>query len=149
MQIPRSPASKKNSRLAQTLGNVSMRAARRSKRSLMRSPLSNDSASRHQNCGAVQPAGAQIGECLVGASEWISRRFRLNPHLWHSRDKILAVLPSQICDRFKLTLVPKNFVRETWNVTHVNSGADHAAAFAHSAQSRRNKRADRRVDDGA
>src|SRR5260370_9461085 len=105
--------------------------------------------SRHQNCSAVQPTGEQIGERLVGTSERISRSFRLDPHLWHDREKVLAVLSGQISDRFELTLVPKNFVCETWNVAHVNSGADHTAAFAHRAQSRRHKGADRRVNDGA
>ena len=149
MRMPRSRASKRNSRPAPSIGNTSMRAARQKKRSPMRSPQSNDSASRHQDCGAVQPTGAQIGERLVGTSERISRGFRLDPHLWHDRKKILAVLPGQIGDRFELALLPKDFVWETWNVAHVDSGADHTAAFAHRAQSRRHKRADRRVNDGA
>src|SRR5438552_185161 len=97
----------------------------------------------------MHPTGAQIGERLVGTSERISGSFRLDPHLWHDRKKVLTVLPGQISDRFEFTLVPKNFVWETWNVAHVNSGADHTAAFAHRTQSRRHKRADRRVNDGA
>src|SRR6059058_5108463 len=97
----------------------------------------------------MQPTGAQIGECLVGTSERISRSFRLDPHLRHDRKEVLTVLPGQISDRFELSLVPKNLVWETRNVAHVNSGADHASTFAHRAQRRRHKRADRRVNDGA
>jgi LTXXQ motif family protein len=97
----------------------------------------------------LQPPAAQVGECIVGANERIWNGLRHNFRLRHDCKEFLAVLPGQISDRFKFPLLPENAVRKTWNIAHVNSGADDAASFADRAQRRRDKHSDRCIDYGA
>jgi hypothetical protein len=60
--------------------------------------------SRNENCGAVETAGAEIGEGLVGLVEWIARGLGDDANLRHHVQEVDSVLPCEIGDRQKRAL---------------------------------------------
>ena len=61
---------------------------------------------RHENCGAFESAGAQVGESLIGLLERIAGRLSYDVHLRGQAQKIIAILPCEIGDRQELPLFP-------------------------------------------
>jgi len=63
--------------------------------------------SRHKHGSAVEAAGAQIGEGLVGVLEWIGSGVRDYAHPGSLAQEIDAILSRKIGDRQELTLFPE------------------------------------------
>ncbi len=63
------------------------------------------SCSWHENRGAFEPSGAQIGERLVGFLERITRRLGDDTDFRCQAQEIDSVPPRQIGDRYQLPLM--------------------------------------------
>lgn len=67
----------------------------------------------YENRCAIGPAGAQIGERLVGLFERIERGFGDDADLRRQPQEIESILPCKVGNRYKLPLFPKQIIRET------------------------------------
>src|ERR1019366_8563935 len=86
-------------------------------------------ALRHQHRRAFEPSGAEIGERLIRLIQPVPRRARYDADFRRLGQELNAILSRQIGDREDLPLLPQQSVGETWNIAHVDAGADHPAAL--------------------
>jgi len=90
--------------------------------------------SGHKHGGAVEAAGAKIGQGLVGVLQRIGGGVRHDSDFRRLAQEFDAVVSSEIGDREKLTLFPEQRIGKARNVAHVNPGANDAPAFANGLQ---------------
>ena len=90
--------------------------------------------SRYQNGGPIEAARAKVGEGVIGALERVRRCLSRNVPMRHGTQEIDSVLACKICNGNDFAFLPEQVIGESRNRAHVNTGADHAAAFAHGTQ---------------
>src|ERR1700690_1145412 len=103
--------------------------------------------SGHENCGAFEPAGAEIGEGLVRPLERIACGRGDNANLRRQAQEIDPILPSEIGDRNELSLTPKQPVGETGDIAHMDTCANDPPALADCLQRNGYEAANGRKDD--
>src|ERR1019366_906882 len=103
--------------------------------------------SGHKNRSSLEPAGTKIREGMVGLFEWIARGLSDNANLRRQAQEIDSILPCEIGDRQKLSLFPKDLVREAWDVAHMDAGTNDTTAFANRLQRQGHQIANGRKDD--
>ena len=84
---------------------------------------------------------------MVGLVEPITGGFGDDTHLRRQAQEFNPVLPREIRNRHELSLFPKQPIRETWNVTHVNPRANDASTLVNCFQSERHEIAHGRKND--
>ena len=99
--------------------------------------MSRDSESEHDPGGFE--SGAEVGEGLISLVKRIGRGTGDDADLWCQMQEIDPILPREIGDRHELPLFPKQPIRETWNVTHVNPRANDASTLVNCFQSERHE----------
>src|SRR5580704_15706697 len=84
----------------------------------------------HEDGGAFESPCAQIGEGPVRLRERVGRRFRDDAELRGAAEEIEPVLAGEIGDRYQLSFLPQQPVREAPDVAHVDARANDSAALA-------------------
>ena len=101
----------------------------------------------HEHRSAFELPGTQIRQRLIGVFQCVTGGLRDNAYLGQYSEKINAVLAGEVGHRHELPLFPQQAVGERRNVAHVDSGTDHAPAFAHRLEREWNQCAIGREDD--
>jgi hypothetical protein len=69
----------------------------------------------HENRGAFEPTGAEIGEGLVGLIERIACGLGNDADLRRQAEEIDPILPCQVGDPHELPLFPEQPIGEAWD----------------------------------
>src|ERR1700761_6232811 len=88
-------------------------------RLLVRAPLGE------QHSGALEGAGAQVGQGLLGLGQGVGGDRRDHRDLGGEFEEFVAVLACEVGHRADRALVPQVLVGEGRNVGHVDAGTDH------------------------
>jgi hypothetical protein len=84
---------------------------------------------RHQHGGAVNAAVPQAPERFIGLGKLESLHLRANWNLRREAEKLFPISARQIGDGANRALSPKDGVSKTWDVAHVDAGANNRTAL--------------------
>lgn len=86
--------------------------------------------SGYKNRDAFESSGSEISKGLVCLGERIGRGLGDDADFRHQSQEIDSVLPREIGDRHEMPLPPKQAIGEAWDVAHMDSRTNDAAALA-------------------
>src|SRR5690348_2113760 len=89
---------------------------------------------REDDGAALEGAGSEVGQGLLGFVELVGCDCRADRDLGGEREELLAVLAGEVGHRADAALVPEVLVREARDVTHVDAGTYHGAAGSQGGQ---------------